>query len=139
MRSTAELRKKLIAEGYDPGDVEAALIRLKEIHLVDDGTLARSVARHYKDRGNRFIAQKLRAKGIAADEDELALEELPDELARAMVTGEKKLRSLTKFEPQIQKQKLYQYLASRGFSGSVVQKSVRRLVTKGEDFEIDQD
>lgn len=133
--SRSSLRKKLAGEGYDAEDIELVLDRLKEIHLIDDGTLARSIGRHYKDRGNRFIAQKLREKGIGTDEYEGAFEELPDEFERALAAGEKKLRSLKELEPRVQGQKLYQHLALRGFGGSVVQKVVRRLTAAGDEFE----
>ncbi len=127
MRSAADLRQKLIAEGYGAGDVDAAIERLKEVHLLDDTRMAQAVGRHYKDRGNRFIAQKLREKGIAADRKNSALEELPAEFERALAAGEKKLRSLQAMEPRAQAQKLFQHLATRGFGGSVVQKVLRQL------------
>lgn len=127
LRSRKALQQKLIDEGYDAEAIEPVLDRLKEIHLIDDGTLARSIGRHYKDRGNRFITQKLREKGIVADEHESALEELPEEFDRALAAGQKKLKNLKDLEPRAVAQKLYQHLASRGFSGSLVQKAVRRL------------
>lgn len=129
MRSAADLRKKLIDESYEADAVDAAIARLKEIYLLDDTRMAQAVGRQYKDRGNRFITQKLREKGIAADQEGSALEELPDELERALAAGEKKLRSLQGHEPRAQAQKLYQHLALRGFGGSVVQKAVRQLTT----------
>lgn len=127
MRSASDLRKKLIGEGYSANAVDAAITRLKEVYLLDDARMAQAVGRQYKDRGNRFITQKLREKGISADEEASALTELPDELERALAAGEKKLRSLGSLEPRVQAQKLYQHLALRGFGGSVVQKAVRQL------------
>lgn len=127
MRSAADLRKKLIGEGYEPAAVDTAIARLKEVYLLDDTRMAQSVSRQYKDRGNRFITQKLREKGIAADQESAALEDLPDELERALAAGEKKLRSIRTLEPRVQAQKLYQHLALRGFGGSIVQKAVRQL------------
>lgn len=129
MRSAADLRKKLITEGYDEGAVDAAIARLKEIYLLDDTRMAQAVGRQYKDRGNRFITQKLKEKGIGGDEQATALEDLPEEMERALAAGEKKLRSLHDLEPRAQAQKLYQHLALRGFGGSVVQKVVRQLTS----------
>ncbi len=127
MRSEHDLRKKLLTEGYATEEVETSLARLKEIYLLDDSKMAHAVGRQYKDRGNRFITQKLKEKGIAVDEHTAALEELPDEFERALVAGEKKLKGLKGLESRIAAQKLYQHLALRGFSGSVVQKAVRQL------------
>ena len=133
MRSAADLRKKLIGEGYDADAVDAAISRLKEVYLLDDARMAQAVGRQYKDRGNRFITQKLREKGIAADHEISALEDLPAETERALAAGEKKLRSLQGVEPRAQAQKLYQHLALRGFGGSVIQKAVRQLTGTREE------
>ena len=134
LRSTAELRAKLLGEGHAEETIEAALERLKEVHLLDDNLVAHSISRQYADRGNRFITQKMKLKGISAEEHESAFEELPDEFERALAAGEKKLRSLKGLEPRAAGQKLYQHLALRGFSGSTVQKVVRQL-TAGAEFD----
>lgn len=126
LRSAAELKTKLVGEGYGAPEVDAAIKRLGEVHLIDDHELAHSISRRYADRGNRFIAQKLKEKGVAG-EHESAIAGLADEYQRARAAGQKKLRSLGKFEPRAQGQKLYQHLALRGFAGSVVQKVVREL------------
>jgi regulatory protein len=126
LRSAAELKNKLVREGYAELEVEAAIERLGEVHLIDDNLVAYSIARRYADRGNRFIVQKLKEKGVAAEQVSV-IEGLSDEYERALAAGQKKLRSLGKFEPRVQGQKLYQHLALRGFAGSVVQKVVREL------------
>jgi regulatory protein len=134
LRSIDELRKKLLAEEYAADEIETVLARLGEIHLVDDNLVAHSISRQYKDRGNRFITQKMKSKGISAEEHESAFEELPDEFERALAAGEKKMRSLKTVEPRAAGQKLYQHLAVRGFSGGIVQKVVRQL-TAGVEFD----
>lgn len=134
MRSAAELRLKLIGEGYGEDETDAAITRLREIHLIDDNLVAHAIGRQYADRGNRFITQKMKSKGLSAEEHASAIEELPDELERALAAGQKKMRSLTKLEPRVAAQKLYQHLALRGFSGSLVAKAVRQL-TAGVEFD----
>jgi regulatory protein len=129
MRSEHDLRKKLLTEGYVAEEIETSLARLKEIYLLDDSKMAHSLGRQYKDRGNRFITQKLKEKGIGAEEHAAALEELPDEFERALAAGEKKLKSLKNLEARAAAQKLYQHLALRGFGGSIIQKVVRQLTT----------
>ncbi|GAB4443213.1 MAG: hypothetical protein OHK0011_25570 [Turneriella sp.] len=131
LRSAADLRKKLIGEGYDEAEVDAALRRLAEVHLIDDNLMAHSISRRYADRGNRFIVLKMKEKGVAAEKS--VIEGLADEYERALAAGQKKLRSLGKFEPSVQGQKLYQHLVLRGFGGSVVQKVVRELTRLDED------
>ena len=132
LQSTAELRQKLVAEGYAEDEVDAAIQRLGEVHLIDDNLVAHSISRRYADRGNRFIAQKMKTKGISAEEHESAFEELPDEFERARAAGQKKLRSLKGLEPRAAGQKLYQHLALRGFSGSTIQRVVRSLTGTSE-------
>lgn len=132
LRSTAELKTKLLTEGYAEDEVDAAVARLGEIHLVDDNLVAHSISRRYADRGNRFIVQKMKTKGISASEQESAFEELPDELERALAAGAKKMKSLKGIEPRAAAQKLYQHLALRGFNGGIVQKAVRQLTRDAE-------
>lgn len=134
LRSANELAKKLTSEGYPADEITAALERLREIHLVDDNLVAHSISRQYADRGNRFIVQKMKTKGISASEHESAFEELPDELERALAVGTKKLKSLQGIEPRAVAQKLYQHLALRGFNGAIVQKAVRQL-TRGVEID----
>jgi regulatory protein len=132
LRSAADLKKKLVAENYPEDEVDAAIARLREVHLVDDNLVAQSISRRYADRGNQFIVQKMKEKGVEAEKDS-ALESLADEYERALAAGHKKLRTLEKFEPRVQAQRLYQYLALRGFAGSTVQKVVRALTRLDDD------
>lgn len=132
LRSAAELKKKLVGEGYAEEEVDAAIARLSEVHLLDDNLVAHSISRRYADRGNRFIVQKMKEKGVAA-EQESALESLDDEFERALAAGQKKLRALLGLEAQVQRQKLYQHLALRGFAGQTVQKAVRQLTRATDD------
>ena len=128
LRSTDELRQKLLSEGYDSEGVEAALLRLKEVYLLDDARVAAAVGRQYKEKGDRFILNKLKSRGIDTEENAAVFEALSDELTRALDVGQKKLKVLAAFEARVQSQKLYRYLASRGFAANTVEKAVRRLI-----------
>lgn len=128
LRSTNELRQKLLSEGYDSEGVEAALLRLKEVYLLDDARVAAAVGRQYKEKGDRFILNKLKSRGIDTEENAAVFEALSDELTRALDVGQKKLKVLAAFEARVQSQKLYRYLASRGFAANTVEKAVRRLI-----------
>jgi len=130
-RSADAIKKKLIDEGYNEDAADAAVERLAEIHLVDDARLAESISRHYRDRGNRFIAQKLREKGVAEHATD-AVAALDDEEVRAQAAAEKKMKALGQFEPRVRAQKLYAHLAQRGFSSAVVARVVRQL-TRSEE------
>ncbi len=127
LRSTDELRQRLLTEGYDSEGVEASLARLKEVYLLDDARVAAAVGRQYKEKGDRFILNKLKSRGIDTEENAAVFEALDDELTRALDAGQKKLKALSAFEVRVQSQKLYRYLASRGFASNTVEKAVRRL------------
>ncbi|HRP69165.1 MAG TPA: regulatory protein RecX [Turneriella sp.] len=128
MRSVHELRQKLLDEEYAVDEIETALERLKEIHLLNDVALAETIARQYRDRGNRFIAQKIKQKGIVLDNPSSAFEALDDEEERAYAAATKKMRSLAGLEKHKIAEKLYAHLALRGFSSSIAQRTARKIV-----------
>jgi regulatory protein len=132
MRSVADMRARLLAEEYEEAEIEAALTRLKEVHLLDDTRVAQSITQQYKDKGNRYIAQKMKQKGLESDQHTTAIEELPDELIRAIEVAKKKLRYLEGLEPRKVQQKLYQHLAGRGFGSVTIQKVVRKVTGDAE-------
>ncbi|MBA2710089.1 MAG: RecX family transcriptional regulator [Tatlockia sp.] len=47
--------------------VATTLARLRELHLLHDARVAESLAYRYAHKGNRFITQTLRLKGISAE------------------------------------------------------------------------
>jgi len=133
MRSVQDLRTTLLKENFDPDEIEMALERLQEMYLLSDQKFAQAIARRYADRGNRFIVQKLKTKGVDAEQHEAAFDELATEYSRALQVGQKKMRQLVKLQAHIVRQKLYQHLAMRGFGGSINQKVVRELVEGADE------
>lgn len=67
-QSEAELRRKLQRQGFPPGDIDAAVGRLKKLRLIDDAAVARRYADSLLQRkpaGPRYLIAKLRSRGIA--------------------------------------------------------------------------
>lgn len=118
-----ELRKKLESEFSSLEDVDekvdSAIKRLQELNLLNDEFIASSQAERYQHKGNRFIEQRLKQKGIDEQSIKQALDALPDEHARALEAAQKKLRTLKNDDTQARNNKLLRFLSSRGFGAGI--------------------
>lgn len=127
-RTRRELERSLLARGYVPPAVEAALDRLAENGLVDDRRYAERAVEVNASRpvGVYAMRRKLRAKGISDEDAEAALGALDD--AQQAEAARKAARSLMrKYEGLPAREgraKLSQALARRGFSWEAVREAV---------------
>ena len=107
-RSEQELRDRLAREGYDPESAEAAIEYVKSYGYVNDRRYAENYVMSAGSRKSRAALRSfLQDKGIAGEEIENALEELPDKME------EKELR------------RALGYLARKGFSSGDIWKVIR--------------
>ncbi len=129
--SEFELVRRLEKEFADLPDVDAriesAVKRLRELHLINDQRLAESLAERYEKKGNRFITQVLKQKGVNDEVIAEALSSLGDEYARALLEARKRDES-----PEKTKNRLYRFLSGRGFSFEIITKVVQQL--QNENF-----
>jgi regulatory protein len=126
-RTAAELRRRLARKEYPPELVEECVAELLEEGLVDDGAFAQSFVRdrvRFKPRGSRRLAQELQAKGVdpevarEAIGEVMELEETSElELAREAM---RKWSRRPGEDPRRAKQRLYGFLARRGFGGDTL-------------------
>ena len=67
-RSSDDLKNRLINKGYKENIVESVIIRLEELHLVDDEQYARSIVRSCVSRllGERATRVELQKKGVSS-------------------------------------------------------------------------
>lgn len=75
-RTTAEIRRRLIDQGYRPVLIDGAVQRLTELGYLDDAAFARAWVEsrdRARPRGARALRDELRRKGVAADDAEAAL------------------------------------------------------------------
>lgn len=114
--SEHDLRQKLIEKDFSPEEIDSAITKAADYGYINDSEYARSVARMYSDKGNYFISNKLKQSKVEREIIEEALEQIPGEKERIQPVAEKKMRTLGRYEPQKQKEKLIRYLAGRGFS-----------------------
>ncbi|HYM20687.1 MAG TPA: RecX family transcriptional regulator [Candidatus Kapabacteria bacterium] len=140
-RSEREVASKLRGEGFDDTVVAETTQSLKEYGLINDEELAQAFIHDKlltKAVSKRELEQYLRKKGIAKETIVEALKKISnpgDEEEHAKQAAEKKWSSLVRREtdPKKRKQKLYAFLASRGFEGSTIKKIVAQLSGKDEE------
>ena len=114
-----------------PGEhatIENVITRFVALEYLDDAEFARAFIGDQlkrKPQGLRLIRQKLLQKGIDSD---LAGHVINtggvDETELAKAAAVKKARTLKAASPLQKKQKLYRFLASRGFSADTIMKAL---------------
>ncbi|MBP1926764.1 regulatory protein [Sedimentibacter acidaminivorans] len=133
-KSEKELRTKIIQKGYDIDIANIIIDKLKVNKYIDD--------EDYSDRfihdkiniskyGKRKIKDALYNKGIDRQiiDEKLSLISMDDEISRAYVLGEKKLKSMINIESSKKYVKLSSFLVSRGFEYETVRKVVSKLLS----------
>jgi regulatory protein len=129
--SEHELRKRLVQRGCDTAEIEDALKFVKEYDYQSDTRYASMKARSESSRrGNRRISMVLAQKGIAKTEVE-------EQIATLAPESERAIAAVGRFEgkPLDQKlrQKVWRFLASRGFTSSAISAAVKHLLSVRED------
>lgn len=136
-RSVRELRERLRDKGYDEAVVEAALARLSAAGYLDDHLLARNLARLAAEQrllGNSAARQFLRKRGI--DEEVINATLVTDEeaeLALCLRLAGKRARVAGMPGTPQEKNRLFQYLARRGYGPDIIRRAMREL---GRDPEV---
>ena len=120
------LKKKLVPDEV----IDRLLDRLVAQRLIDDRTFAHewSQLRHRsKGLSRRVLAQELRKKAISQELIDEVLAEISreDEIVAARNLAAKKLRSLTRFDTDVQYHRAHALLARKGYSSSVISEALR--------------
>ena len=122
--SERELLSKLGRAGVAVEEAQAAVTECRRRGYLNDELLAEDFAHALSARGSgaRLIRLRLRNRGLAAEHVEAALEKTADlEFEAARRALDYKLRMLTREnDPRKKREKVFRFLASRGFSGSVI-------------------
>lgn len=106
------------------------LERLEDLNLYDDLNYAQAYIRQKTEAAKPLSANKLKEflykKGISPQIINAVLEEYTEDtqLKGAIFFAEKKLKNLKKYGLNDKKQRLWRYLASKGYSSSVVSAAV---------------
>ena len=142
-RSAAELRRLLIRKGEPASQVDVAIDRLRTIGFLDDAAFARQFTRSKAVGGGlsrRRVQQELSKRGVARDVSDDAIEEVfteedVDEEASIERVARKKLRTLAKLEPAVQRRRLYGFLARRGYDADDIARVLRVVLSDVGDHD----
>lgn len=132
-RTERDLRKALV-EDFQAIDIDRALARLHELGYLDD----RAWSDRYvgspraQVRGRSLLRSELKARGVS---DEVVAETLDgrDDLAAAIETAAKRVRSLRSIEDEERrKRRLYDFLRRRGFADDVCRRAMESVLAATE-------
>lgn len=135
-RSSRDLGIRLRRAGANDGDIDWALDRLTRQGFVDDASYARQVARAKVLAGGvsrRRVVTALRKRGVSAEVADEAIDATLqdvslDEEGAALAAAQKRLRALRSLDERTRRQRLYAFLARRGYDGDVVRRVLKQVL-----------
>lgn len=127
-----DLRRKLVQREYPPEAVTTTIERLERSGLLDDVSYAERFARGKlvnEHASRRRVAQLLVRKGIASDTVAEAIErvvesEEVDAAASIEKVARKKMQTLSGLDPRVVRQRLFAFLARRGYELDEIKKTI---------------
>lgn len=130
-RTEKEIVDKLKRKEYEENVIADTIVYLHEQHLLDDADFAaRFAATRSRTHGDRAITMELRQKGVDADTIKQTLAENADEDAEfdtVYTLAEKRVGEHPADKSPKAKQKLWAFLARRGFGSDVIKRVLNRL------------
>ncbi|GAB4572279.1 MAG: RecX family transcriptional regulator [Anaerolineae bacterium] len=134
-RSVSEIRRNLKEKGVEAPVIDQVVARLESLGYVDDLAFARYWVRNrdeFRPKGPLALRQELRQKGVSNRIIAQALEEV-DFADAAYRAARQQARRWQGLDRQRFREKLYPYLARRGFLAETCYDVIDRLV---EELEI---
>ncbi len=135
-RSSSELRGRLRQAGFGQPAVEAAVQKMTELGYLNDASFAESFARNRiltRQFGTRRVLTELRLKGIGDVQAQQVVSELNadrDEAADAREHAERHVsRQPASLAPRKRRERLYAYLARRGFGPDIIRPLLQELLS----------
>ena len=136
-RSRGELERRLVQAGFDTDEVHVELERLERVGLIDDEAFARAVVESRmsaRGESRRVVAMHLARAGVSADIASTAVDQAPeDDETRATRLAETNARRLAGLEPRVAFQRLYGFLARRGYEPDVARAAARHALAVDVD------
>ena len=131
-RSEHEIRVRLGDAGYRPATVDAVVLRLSELMLIDDAAFARQWVADRSARtlaSPRVLLEELAAKGIGPETARAALAEAgPDEVTQATELAVRLFPRVARRPLVEQGPRLIQMIARRGFSFEAAEQGARSVL-----------
>ncbi|MDZ7800153.1 MAG: RecX family transcriptional regulator [Trueperaceae bacterium] len=132
----AELHGRLARKGVPAGVAEAALARLAELDLLDDGRVAEAFVRaHAHRKGRRALERDMARRGVAEEARAAALAPLDDAQQNEAATAvlRKHAWRFASGDRRKDRAKAAGFLTRRGFDGDVVQRAVEAALPPDAD------
>jgi regulatory protein len=132
-RSSVEVERKLHDRKFPPDIVSSVIAHLIKLDYLNDEQFARQwAASRVRSRGfgRRRLEQELRSKGISRGTIKDTLDALFEEAPEADVARKeaaKKLRTLTRFEPEVRRRRLAGFLERKGYSSEIIRTILRSI------------
>ena len=137
-RARADLRRRLIQKQHPPPAVEAALARLEDGGLLDDGRFAVEYAarRATRGRGPVRIVADLVTQGVEHGVAEAAVraafaQEGLDPAHTLRTVAARRAVQLASLAPAVRRRRLFAYLARRGYGGAELRRVVDDVTEAG--------
>lgn len=129
--ASGEIRRKLRQRGFGADIIQAVISECERLHYVDDRETARLYFRELKKKGwgTQKIRAEMRKKGLQGDLAESLISDYAEsqeerEMARNLLEKKKTAFDREK-DRRKRKEKIFRFLSSRGFSGSVISELLR--------------
>ena len=137
----AQIREKLVKKEAEAEIIERVMLKLEDLHFVDDEQFAEAYVRsRQKQKGRIALRRDLYQKGVTEEVVDKTLEplELEGQVEAATVLLTKnawrfRKKDPLKDDPRKNRAKAYAYLARRGFTGDVVKEALKTADLWGED------
>jgi len=131
-RSQKEISYRLKRKKISQKNITRIIDFLKKVELLDDNEFARSWVKSGISRrlGTRRISFELKQKGVEREIIEEAIDAIKDRYKEsdvALELAKKKLADLKNIDKVKAKQRIYGFLARRGFSFDVVNEVIQEL------------
>jgi regulatory protein len=146
-RSIAEVRRRLLSAGYRSELIDAAIVRLTELGMLDDAAFGAAWVEsrdRARPRGEHAIRRELALKGVdRALVDELLAARREEQGPGADQAAAERLlarhaKALARVaDPRARRQRAYALLARNGFDPAVASDVARRLADGGLDDDSD--
>lgn len=124
MHTSRELFNKLLAKGYSKQAINIAIERLKEYGYINDAQFAEQYVNLNTSLGRKAVANKLFAKGVAREAVAEATSAIDSDSEKMLATNlaHKYLRGK---DPAQCRQKLYAFLARKGFEHEAIAAAIK--------------
>ncbi len=129
-RTRTDLLRRLGQSGVEGSLAEEVVGRLAEVGLISDGQVAAQVVREElrKGSGDSRIRQKLSQAGVGSEEIQVAIDDLPPEIERALEVGSKRAGRVSGRDRRDARKRLGSFLQSKGFGYETVSQAVTQLL-----------